>query len=397
MALDCKMIREFAELRPLEPAWRDLLGRSSTNQPTLTPQWLGAWWRVFGGQDGRQLRTAVFFEGGRLVGMAPLLSRRHWHRTGIPFRRLELIASGEAEADETCSDYLGVIAERGQEEAVATGLVAALSSQLLGPWDELVLSAMDGEGPTTRLLTGALERAHIPVENEITGECPYISLPPSWEGYLGSLPPGGRYFVTRSLRNFDQWAHGDAELHEVRTPAELDLGKHVLRTLHGDRWRADQGKGGVFSSHLFTAFHDEVMASLLAEGALELLWLTVRGDPVAALYNIVWNGKVHFYQSGRKLDVPKGVRPGIILHAHAIRRAIAAGRREYDFLAGASQYKRQLATAARPLVRLRALGSPRLETARLAADRGLGQAKRLCDRLLAFRAPPHTQSQQDDR
>ena len=386
MALDCRIIRKSRDLSPFEPAWRDLLDRSSTDEPTLTPLWLGAWWRVFGARDGRQLRMTLFFDGGRLVGMAPLLSRRHWYRTGIPFRRLELLASGEPEADEICSDYLGVIAERGQEEAVVTGLVAALSSELLGAWDELVLPAMDGEGPTARLLTAALEQARIPVESEITGACPYISLPTSWEDYLGSLPPGGRYVITRSLRTFDQWAQGDAELHEVRTPADLELGERVLQTLHGDRWRAD-AQGGAFSSPRFTAFHQEVMASLLAEGALELLWLTVRGDPVAVVYNVVWKGKVYFYQGGRKVDVPKGVRPGIVLHAHAIRRAIAAGRREYDFLAGASRYKMQLATGTRPLARVRAVGSPLLEAARRAADRGVGEARHLCDRLRGVPGP----------
>jgi CelD/BcsL family acetyltransferase involved in cellulose biosynthesis len=384
MALECRVIRTFDELRSLEPVWRVLLSRSSTDEPTLAPQWLGAWWRVFGGRDGRQLRVALFFEGSRLVGMAPLLSRRHWYRTGIPFRRLELMGSGESESDEICSDYLGVIAERGREKAIAVGLVSAVASKRLGPWDELVLPAMDSETETPRFLEGALEDARLPIESAITGACPYVSLPASWDDYLGSLPAGGRYMLLRSLRDFEQWAQDDAELHEVRTPAELDRGIRVLRTLHGDRWQADS-RGGVFASPLFTAFHEQVMGSLLASGALELLWLTVRGDPVAALYNIVWNEKVYFYQGGRKLDVPKGVRPGIVLHARAIRRAIAAGRREYDFLAGASRYKMQLATATRSLVRVRAVGSPRLEAIRLAAGRGACHVRRIRDRLLGDR------------
>ena len=138
----------------------------------------------------------------------------------------------------------------------------------------------------------------------------------------------------------------------------------------------------------FAAFHDEVMPPLLAAGALELLWLTVRGDPIAIIYNIVWNGKVYFYQSGRKIDVPKGVRPGIVIHAHAIRRAISAGRREYDFLGGASRYKVQLSTAARPLLRVRAVRSPRLELAHSTAERGFDTARRLRDQLRAQLGEP---------
>jgi CelD/BcsL family acetyltransferase involved in cellulose biosynthesis len=113
------------------------------------------------------------------------------------------------------------------------------------------------------------------------------------------------------------------------------------------------------------------MRAFLDRNALELRWLSVRGEPVAALYNLTWNDKVYFYQSGRKLDVPSGVRPGIVIHLRAIRRAIEAGRREYDFLGGASQYKRKLATATRPLVSVRAVRSPVLELARSAVERGI--------------------------
>jgi CelD/BcsL family acetyltransferase involved in cellulose biosynthesis len=119
------------------------------------------------------------------------------------------------------------------------------------------------------------------------------------------------------------------------------------------------------------------MESLAAENALELLWLTVRGEPVAAFYNVVWQGKVYFYQSGRKLDVPESVRPGIVLHARAIRRAIERGRREYDFLAGSSQYKRKLATGIHPLVLVRAVRAPLREALRRAADRGFDHVRQL--------------------
>jgi CelD/BcsL family acetyltransferase involved in cellulose biosynthesis len=152
--------------------------------------------------------------------------------------------------------------------------------------------------------------------------------------------------------------------------AELERGSAVLRALHGERWSAS-GRRGAFASRRFRAFHDQVMRALLAAGALELSWLSVRGEPVAALYNFSWNGKVYFYQSGRKLDVPTSVRPGIVAHVFAIRRAIEAGRLEYDFLGGASQYKRKLATAARPLLSVRAVRSPVLERARSALERGI--------------------------
>jgi CelD/BcsL family acetyltransferase involved in cellulose biosynthesis len=387
MALESKLIRDATALAQFEPAWRELLARSSSDEPTLSPLWLSTWWRVFGQDGGRHLHFVLFLEGVRLVGIAPLLARRHWYVPGIPFRRLEWLASGEPEAEEIGSDYLGVIAEHGKEEAVVRAFAAALVQGELGPWDELVLPAMNAESPTAPLFARALTEAGVATTCETTTSCPYIALPATFEHYLASLTSAGRYLVTRSLRDLDEWAKGDLELHVARNLTELDQGKRILKRLHGERWGAE-GRSGVFGSPRFAAFHDAVMPLLLAAGALELLWLTVRGDPIAIAYNIVWNGKVYFYQSGRKIDVPKGVRPGIVIHAHAIRRAIAAGRREYDFLAGASRYKVQLATASRSLVRVRAVRSPRLELAHSTAVRGLDTARRLRDQLRALGAHP---------
>ena len=98
-------------------------------------------------------------------------------------------------------------------------------------------------------------------------------------------------------------------------------------------------------------------------------------------YSIVYGGRVYFYQSGRSLDVPKSLKSGIALHALAIRASIEAGRLEYDFLAGDSQYKRDLSLAARPIVCLRAVaGSARargVEAARRFADRAIARVREL--------------------
>jgi CelD/BcsL family acetyltransferase involved in cellulose biosynthesis len=385
MELAGSIVRDPAALAAVEPAWRELMLRSSSDEPTLTPLWLREWWRIFGPEGGRRLRVVLFRDGGRLVGLAPLLWRRHWYRSVIAFRRIELLGSGEREADEICSDYLGVIVERGREEAVAKALAAALAGAL-GPWDELILPAMDGEAPMIRPLSRALARPGVTVETEVTATCPYIALPGNFQDYLDALSSAGRYLVKRSLRDFDRWAGGDAVLHQARTSDDLAHGKRVLAALHGERWSAE-GQAGVFGSTDFAAFHDAVMPPLLAVGALELLWLTVRGEPVAALYNLVWNGKVYFYQGGRKVDVPKDIRPGIVIHAWAIRAAIAAGRREYDFLAGGSRYKRQLAVSTRPLVRLRAVRSPLLERIRRATERPFAKVGELRERLRAALRP----------
>ena len=374
--LSCRLVTDPAEAERLRPDWTDLLARSGRPELAASPDWMLIWWRVYGPTQGRRLRLALFHDAGRLVGLAPLLRRTHWHRGVLPFRRLEFLASGEREGHGICSNHLNVIAERGAEEAVARALAAAVMAETLGAWDELVLPMMDGDGPMPALLTAAFRDAGLAAETVETARAPYIPLPATWDDYLKNLSCTHRRQVTRSLRAFDQWAGGEASLERTADLSGLEKGKRILRELHHARWEGG-GQSGVFRSPLFLEFHDTIMPHLLKRNALELTWLTVRGEPVAALYGMTWGDKVIAYQTGRRPDAPAAVRPGGVILAYAIRAAIEAGRREFDLLADEAPYKMQLAPAARPLVRVRVVRPGWRESARRLMERGVEAARPL--------------------
>ena len=393
--LSWEVVTDAAEAERLRPVWDDLLNRCERKDVTLSPDWLLTWQEVYGRLGGRRLRLVAFRQSGRLVGLAPLTWRRHWHRGAVPFRRLEFLASGEPEGHGVCSNHLNVIAERGAEESVARALAAAATAGALGPWDELVLPMMDGDGPMPGLLAAAFHGGSLTAEIVETARAPYIPLPTTWDDYLKGLSCSHRRQVTRSLRAFEQWAGGEARLERASDAATVEDGKRILVRLHHARW-AVGGQAGVFRSPYFIRFHDLLMRRLLGRGTLELLWLTVRGEPVAALYGMTHDEKVCAYQTGRRTDVPAAVRPGGVILAYAVRRAIEAGRREFDLLADEAPYKLQLAPAARPLVRVRVVRPGLRESARLlaercvAASRPLRRAAREAVRRLAGRvgAPP---------
>lgn len=385
--LETRILRDVTSAERIADSWRELLERSSSPEPVQTPSWMLAWWRQFGDADRRSLRLVTFSEGGRLVGIAPLSSRVVMHRRAIPVRRLELLASGEDERDEICSDYVGAIVEAGREGEVAAELAKLLCDRDgdgLGKWDELLMPQMRADAPFISAIEAALGKRGAVVSVRDTGLCPYIALPKTWDEYLKELDSSRRYIVSRSLRELDKWTGKDGHtLRRAGTREELAEGRAVLRALHAERWEGE-GETGVFASERFTRFHDEVMPRLLdgEGGTLDLLWLVAKGEPVAAIYNIVYRDKVYFYQSGRRLDVPKGVKIGIAIHALAIRRSIELGHREYDFLNGASQYKTKLALATRPLVTLRAV-APGLRARAVDAARDL--TDRAIERVRQYR------------
>ncbi|MEZ4306881.1 MAG: GNAT family N-acetyltransferase [Polyangiaceae bacterium] len=367
-AVEVQIIDDARDLLAIEAAWWELLGRAVHAQPTMTPAWLSSWWRVFGDTGGRELRVVAIRAGAELVALVPLLRRWVVRDRVFPVATLELLGSGEPVEDEICSELIGAVVAEGREKIAARAFAEALSGGDLGAWDELSLSAMNTADPVVPLLAEALSRRGAAVEIAETEVCPYIALPSSWDEYLAMLGREKRYFVRRTLRDLETWAGpGGMALRRAEDRRDLTRGFQILQGLHEERW----GGPGAFRSERFRKFHDLVTHRLLHErrASLDLCWLEVRGEPVAVLYNVAHQGHVHFYQSGRRRDVPRGVRPGIGLHLMAIQRAITMGQRTYELLARADQYKHQISpgserrlvtlSAVAPTMRARAVSGAR--------------------------------------
>ena len=384
MSLELRVTDGDRHLASLAEEWVDLLPRSEQDHPTLTPDWVLPWCREYGTVAGGRIRTGEVRQEGRLVALAPFVARRRLHRRVLPLRCLELVCTGESEADEVLSEYVGVVAERGLEVEGATLLARAVATGRFGPVDELRISAMNSEDPMTTALRDALGREGWSAELIAWSQAPYAPLPASWDAFLSGLSRRSRHAVRRAERDLEAWAEGPLIVHLASDAKSLEEGHQVLEELHGERWQA-AGHGGAFASAAFARFHAAVMPALLSRGALELMWLEARGEPVAVLYNLVWQNKVYSYQSGRRMDLPKALRPGLAAHACAIRRGIELGRREYDFLGGDRRYKRELSSAIRPIVNLEAIRPGPAYSVRRLVDRAADVLRR--SRALAWRRP----------
>ena len=382
-----KVLKDVAALEAIRPAWETLLARSSNDEVTVDPRWVMPWLEVYG--EGRELRCIAIYEEERLVGLAPMVLRKHIYRPRIPFRRLELIGSGEDEADETCSDYIGIVVEKGKEKAAVEAFVEAIETKLQGEWDELVFHAMNGTTEVPELLRAALAERKIETELEAYDSCPFVKLPATWDAYVASLKRKKRWQLRQVTKHFEEWAGHEPIIRRAKTVEEVAEAKTVLHRLHRERWASP----GVFGSPVFNRFHDRVMGLLLPHDSLDLGWLEAKGEPVAAFYNFRWRGKEYHYQSGRKVGLPDGVRVGIMMNAALIKQAIADGMKEYDFLAGDSVYKTALAPSSRPLVHLRAVRPSLVELARRAADRArgfVGVARRAIAVTRPIKPPPQS-------
>lgn len=358
--LQLSVVEDPGAFADLQAAWNRLLASSAANSVTLTWEWLSTWWSVFG--DARRLRILLVWDRGRLVGGAPMLTRtRPEPRYKVlPFRRMELVASGEARADQICSDYIGWIAERGREAEVAEIVLEGLYSEYAHEWDELRLPDLPADSPVLGPLADGARRRGLGFEIVRRESCALIRLPASWDAFLENVSSGLRYKIRRGRRELEKVC---GRYRVVEDASEIEEAVATLVTLHQQRW-TDKGRPGAFRSDRRRQFHERLIPLAFARGWLRLGVLDAGGGPIGAIYNFMYGGRVFFYQSGIVPVDNTHLRPGVLMHAAEVEHAIGAGCTEYDFLKrGHSEYKDAWANQSRDIVSIRVARRGPKETA----------------------------------
>jgi CelD/BcsL family acetyltransferase involved in cellulose biosynthesis len=331
----------------LEPAWNSLLADSAANSITLTWEWLTTWWEVFGAD--RELNILVANDGQEVIGIAPLLKRTVQHYGLLPFRRLELLASGEDEADEICSDYLDFITRKGREEE-AVGALLDYLFKTDSEWDEILLTDVAAESRNLPLLKNLCETTGTKCEVMRDQSGTYLTLPGDWEELVGGLSQNFRRKIQKDRRTL---AAGGGRLQIVDTREGFDTAFDALIRLHQQRWTG-RGEPGVFASEKFTRFHRLVAPRLLDKGWLQLFIVHFQDEPVSALYAFTYNRKMYYYQGGFTEARSALTSPGTLVQSYAVEAAIKMGLSEYDFLkGGASGYKTKWGGQTRSIIQMR--------------------------------------------
>lgn len=329
-------------------AWKRLAGRwdeLARQVPFRSFAWLSTWWEHYGpGETGQEWPRlcilAVRNEAGAVIGFAPWFLS-HSLSGG---RVLSMLGTGEV-----FSDYLSILTGPEDEQRVAD----ALADWLCGPgeklWDIIELTGIDFEDRVTNRLVDALERRLLTVYRKMGLATWRLTLPGSWEEYLGRLSKSHRKHIRRLERSAA--VDGEVTCHQVERADQLPRTFELFADLHQRRWHS-RSKPGCFGSPRFAGFLTDVTPRLFAAGQLRLLWIEQRGRPLAVDYMLVGGDVLYSYQGGvepERLDL----QPGRLALIAALRGAIDQGVRCYDFLRGSEPYKAHFRAEPRPTAAFR--------------------------------------------
>lgn len=345
-------VEDEAGFVALREEWNDLLARSGAATPFLTWEWLHTWWAHFGG--GFRLKVLTVRSGGRLVAVAPLLTRG-WEPLRLRLFRCALFLGSPLRTGNVGSDYLDLFID-----PEAEGAAGEIADALAAERTVLELAQVRAEGSIARRIADDLEAAGWRLRRDGARDvCPWIDLAGhTWETYLATRGSEHRYAVQRKLRKVTR--DFEVRFDRVATEPERREALAQLIDLHDRRWR-EKGESNAFHTPRLVAFHEEFSRRALENGWLRLYVLRLNGAPAAAFYALRYGDRFSFFQSG--FD-PAYARHsvGLVTMALSIQAAIGEGARVYDMLHGAEEYKFHWANATLPLARYVAF-PPRLKGA----------------------------------
>jgi CelD/BcsL family acetyltransferase involved in cellulose biosynthesis len=313
------------ELESLSSEWEALL--SDRDSVFLHPAWLTTWRAAF--PDDRPLRTMAVREDGTLIGVAAFVVEDD-----------RFVLAG----DPNVWDYAGIPSRAGCEAEVLRSVLEQLSSEGAR---EVVLWGIDERAPLVEVLPATAEACGYSAEREQEAVCPAVALPEGWDAYLGSLSKKDRHELRRKLRRFEE-ADGGTRLIELTEATDVVAALPDFTRLHIES-RADKAE---FMTERMQHYFGALAEEFARQGRLSLYFLERSGQRIASLLCFQAGDELMLYNSGYD-PAFANISVGIVSKALCLQKAIADGKRSFNFLRGEERYKYDLGAVDRAVYRYR--------------------------------------------
>lgn len=310
--------------------WAELVDADPAGTFFHTPGYLKLYWEEFGETPEHLLLAFAEEDDGRRVGAVA------FERIGTTLRFL-----GGTEV----TDYMGPVGVPERQETVAKELWAALVTR--HDWTDADLRGLAEDGPWLGLLSegAAAQGLGVELTDDQNGVAPYLSLAPTWDAYLQSLPSKLRHEIKRKANKLE----AEAGPFTVSTATEDTLGELLDRFV--DLHRMSEGPKGVFMQPGMEIFFRRLAEAFGPAGIFRLTFIEVGGERAAGTIGFAFKGTYLLYNSA--FDRKWGnLAPGMVLVGEDIRLAIEEGCSAFDLLKGDYAYKYRFGAVPRAVKRL---------------------------------------------
>jgi len=315
---------------PADPAfsaaWESLLVAAPFATAFHSPAWQTAVIATMA-KEGR-LRLIAVWHAEELVAVLPMSIRDD----GL----LETLAPG-------VSDYLDPLIHPDHEAAVWRILLKLLGTLRAGKWKNITFHNVRDTAPCRTILPELAAAEGFAFESTVYESCPCLTLPKTFDEFLGTLDGHERKETRRKLNKAT--TKGNARL--TRCGSDPDEIAASLQIVLSMMEQAPGEKGEAVKRYLRPLLEKGAPA-LITQGKLWLTTLHINDEPAACTLQFPHRDGPELYNCG--FDAAKKEwSSGVVLTAMIIQRAIESGAKTFDLLRGEEPYKYKLGAINRPL------------------------------------------------
>jgi len=306
----------------LASCWANPTHSLRWNSLFVLPIWLKVWWQEL--RAGAELYLDAIRQGGRVIGIAPLLVREG---------RASLIGSADV------CDYLDFVVAPGRERDFFSILLDDLREKGI---NQLDLRPLRPDSTVlTHLVTIAQNRGYEVLcrPEDVSLE---LDLPSTWDEYLAILTAKQRHEVRRKLRRLAE--AGKVDYHFIKDSVAVHDAMDAFLKMFTES-RTDKA---VFLTAQMESFFRSLADNMAEAGLLRLGILELDTLPTAMVMCFDYNDCMYLYNSSYNPRYDS-LSVGLLCKVLCIKESIQEGKKRFDFLKGAETYKYHLGGGEIPL------------------------------------------------
>ena len=251
-------------------------------------------------------------------------------------------------------------------------------------WDELSVLDLIPGSPSHRALVAAAAAHGLATHEFPSHRSPYLTLPATWEEYLATRTSKFRNSLKRNERNFQSLSELTVEV--IRDPDQMLRGFEAMLEIESHSWK-EQAASAITSLAWQRHFYQRLVELTAASGALDLTLARSEGRPIAYWFALRHDNRYSLLKHSYD-DSKRASSPGKAMCALTMRRLIAEGVAELDFLGADEPWKLEWTDQGRHHVNLLVFRNARYAALRQAV-RWFGRvAHRLRGRTGSSRSTP---------
>ncbi len=333
--MELSIYREATAFDILKAEWHELLKRAHSDCIFYTWEWHSTWWQAY--QPG-ELLIICCHQQDRLLGIAPLFLAKSERGTSA-----QIIGCVDV------TDYLDFIVDKDHLLAVYEAIADYFANEraAINCFD---LCNIPQDSPTREILPALLRERGFDTVVERQEVCPVIDLPDEWGAYMLLLDKKQRHEVRRKMRRI----HGSQQAIDWYIVNGKDNLEHEISHFARLMAASDPEKARFLQDEGNLRFFKQIVPLALDRGWLQLSFLTIGEERVAAYMNFIYGNRVMVYNSGHDHQRYSQFSPGIVLLAYNIQHAIKSGYKYYDFLRGDERYKYRMGGRETTVLNIRA-------------------------------------------